>query len=217
MRRVRLDRLDINCTKGIELIPNVSHLYLQQNVLGSITLSLSNLVFLILADNQIKSVHLTGCPVLQLLDLRNNLVEKLDGFPISLEYLMLEDNPCSQVPDYRIQTIKAIPGLIELDEQIITGLERRIALGDQSIPDEEMEEQDDDQTIHQDGNQISDTPALYLQGLQGALDRSKSRRVKPVNKEQITSTDGDQFIGILNKSVIERKQHWENLKLKRLE
>ncbi|KAJ3085437.1 hypothetical protein HK102_014165 [Quaeritorhiza haematococci] len=68
---------------------------------------------------------------LRLLDLSRNKIRTVDPetFPESLEYLILTDNPCVQEGgvDLRLRIVGALPRLEELDEKVVTKVERRLA------------------------------------------------------------------------------------------
>ncbi|KAI8894865.1 hypothetical protein BC833DRAFT_603295 [Globomyces pollinis-pini] len=179
LQRIRLDRQEIKGLAGCRLFPNVTHLYLQNNLISeipSVGLQLDQLVFLTLANNQLTSIQgLSSLKSLQLLDLEFNQIEMIDevDYPKNLEYLILRNNPIATRSGhlYRINIIKHLPELIELDENLVSDLERKLS-GHNVDP-----------LIEVDAVDIEPQPIMskhldYHDVLQNILSRSKARQVK---------------------------------------
>ena len=88
-----------------------------------------------LTDNKITTLKpFAGCPIMQELYLRKNKVsditeiEHLKGLK-ELRVLWIAENPIADMPNYRIEVIKALPQLYKLDEDNVTAEERMEALG----------------------------------------------------------------------------------------
>jgi Leucine-rich repeat (LRR) protein len=205
LRRVRLDRMEIERMDGIMLTPNATHIYLQHNKIQQIpSLSLHHLSFLILANNEITELgSLKELINLNLLDLQSNRIKVIgDVFPSRLQYLMLRGNPIDNKPDYRLQIVQVVPTLVELDEVKVRRLEKRVALHgmgyflltrslEVSNSSEEVttDSSDSDDETHavvpwckdskpglQHGLHQLDTFEIYSSGVVNILERSKQRK-----------------------------------------
>lgn len=92
------------------------------------------LTFLSLGYNQISV--LTGFSRLGnlvLLNLEGNLLNEAAFdpskalLPKNLEYIILQENPICQNPEYRLLVVAQCPGLVEIDEKQVTVLEKSVS------------------------------------------------------------------------------------------
>lgn len=63
-------------------------------------------------------------------------MEYLDELPTGLVYAFFQGNPCALLPSYRLDVIKNLKELQELDEEKVSKIERRIATGEAFSDDE---------------------------------------------------------------------------------
>lgn len=79
----------------------------------------------------------TQCLNLQLLDLSHNYIPICDVtmLPPNVTYLFLKGNPCAMGPAYRLDVIKALEDVEELDGVEVTDFERRLANGGNRFDD----------------------------------------------------------------------------------
>jgi hypothetical protein len=109
--------------------------------------------------------------------------------PCTLEYILLKGNPCSYLPDYRLQLLTSL-NLYEIDEKPISDFEKRLAHGqvyqdikqESTLEDlnvtESIDEQglDCEKTKLDDDDDDKDLDQLYKNTFQNILNRSKERR-----------------------------------------
>lgn len=108
--REQLKSFDLN----LEEFTNITHLYLQHNLLTTLELSSQNLYFLCASSNSITLLKL-NTPRLIVLDVENNLLTDVSEFPESLEFLNLKGNPLCSCKGYRGEMLKKFRNLKELD------------------------------------------------------------------------------------------------------
>ncbi|KAI9140723.1 hypothetical protein BKA69DRAFT_1029249 [Paraphysoderma sedebokerense] len=169
---MNLKWVNLNKNKLQELFfleaPELAHIEARENQLTSTaSINAPQLKALYLAKNDITGIQgLHHLEKLERLHLRDNKVEKLDGFGermknltylnlrnnkitdfkelnklkciSSLRELALQDNPISGQDDYRLQVIFRIPQLLKLDKELITPEEREEA-EDLRVQVEQME------------------------------------------------------------------------------
>jgi hypothetical protein len=201
MKRIHLDRLNLNSLKGLDLIPSATHLYLQRNLLTILPwkISLERLIFLSLKSNRFKTVDLTELRGLKLLDLGDNLINDVKSckFPC-LEYLMIDGNPCSLLPGCRIDCLSNCKTLQEIDEVAISVVEKRICGID--IVDEEEGSSSEDAD---DGFEMD--PVIYNSRILQILERSRER-------QGITQETNAKVKELVKESSIKRKDFIISLK-----
>jgi hypothetical protein len=123
---LRLDRENIKVFNlDLEKYNNITHLYLQQNLLKDIVLSSQNLSFLSLSNNAISNLKL-NTPALLVLDLENNLITQLDDLFQNLEFLNLKGNPVTNKIGYRSEMLNKFRNLKELDGIQLPSYEKSI-------------------------------------------------------------------------------------------
>ncbi|KAI9091858.1 hypothetical protein DFS34DRAFT_634392 [Phlyctochytrium arcticum] len=191
LTHIRLDNCRLTQIDDWSFIPHLTHLYLQHNLISRLDKleSLPHLQFLVLAENSIEKIEgIRNCSQLRLLDLSANNIEQLskDDLPNNLVYLMMRENPCANLPSYRLETIHDTPTLLELDEVEINDEERRLAsmlhtrgthaenIIDYSIIGSSAEEVEDSR--EPDGNKPS-----YSQVVSDIIARSKSRQASEMD------------------------------------
>jgi len=122
--RTKCNRLDL-----------IKHLNLWGNDLQNISVirQMPNLEVLSLSVNRVDTLNdLRGCPRLAELYLRKNNVRDLAEVQYlcnlrHLRVLWLNDNPCANLPHYRMYILQRLPSLGKLDSQEVTADERREA------------------------------------------------------------------------------------------
>ena len=95
----------------------------------------------------------------------------MEAFPKEIEYLFLEGNPCSYLPDYRLGLISTLPNLKELDEKEMTVEELRLARKVTS-------EQDADEVIERDDERVDHSQDIYADTYISIMKRCKERQSK---------------------------------------
>ncbi|PIK56688.1 hypothetical protein BSL78_06410 [Apostichopus japonicus] len=193
LTHVRLDRENIGEIDHMEVLGPVTNLYLQQNFIEKIENleSLMEIRFLVLSGNKIKVVeNIELLDKLQFLDLADNLIENLDPeqFPKSLMILNLTGNPCFAKNGYRLEVIKSLPRLKQLDGEMVTDKERREA--GHEIVSESDEDSDDDEGL---GDDVDKTDSeSYHKSLDDVLRLSADLISKSKNRtlQYLSSHDG---------------------------
>lgn len=128
---LKIDLLDNVCRK-------LKILYLQNNLIGKIENvgRLKELVYLNLALNSVLVLEgLTGCEMLEKLDLTVNFIGDLTGVKSlrvnrNLKILYMTGNPCASFERYREYVVATLPQLEKLDGIDITKSERIVAMQD---------------------------------------------------------------------------------------
>ncbi|NWV37484.1 LRC23 protein, partial [Grantiella picta] len=126
----------LKTTAGLGL-PKLKKLYLAKNTIGSLEglEEFGQLETLHLRDNKLEALDgfSVSMQCLQYLNLRSNgirsiqEVEKLQVLPM-LQALVLMDNPCTEEPDYRLEVLLRLPQLQRLDKELIEEEEREEAV-----------------------------------------------------------------------------------------
>ncbi|KAJ3322382.1 hypothetical protein HDV06_003102 [Boothiomyces sp. JEL0866] len=178
LRRVRLDRLNILNVEGLTLLSNLTHLYLQHNNISEFPdLDLPNLDFLILSHNKLEKIALTKCK-LNLVDLESNSFTDIENInlPKSVEYFILRGNKCCEQIDYRIQTISKFPNILELDETLVSMLEKNIVNKRMQLESniDSFFTIDEEEQEHLDT--ALDTDLKYKMTMKDLIEKSRERR-----------------------------------------
>ncbi|KAL5035585.1 Leucine-rich repeat-containing protein 46 [Batrachochytrium dendrobatidis] len=133
MTHVRLDNECIVKVAELYRLPRMTHLYLSRNMLDSIPnldFCQNTIRFLILSHNRLKTVQgIQQCTALELLDLSDNqiIIFDKDAYPKSIEYLMMQNNPCAESPDFRLRVANSITSIREINQSRVGCIERRLA------------------------------------------------------------------------------------------
>nr|XP_054483890.1 leucine-rich repeat-containing protein 23 [Agelaius phoeniceus] len=125
----------INTTAGLG-VSKLKKLYLAKNTICSLEglEEFEQLEILHLRDNKLEALDgfSASMKCLQYLNLRSNGIKsfqevgKLQVLPM-LQALVLMDNPCAQEPDYRLQVLSRLPRLQRLDKETVEEEEREEA------------------------------------------------------------------------------------------
>ena len=150
LSHLRLDREKLKIF-DLDLPRNITHLYLQYNLLTSITITSGCLKFLSLGNNSLLQIEL-NTENLQVLQLENNSISDFKSLPKDIQYLNLRGNPCSLLKGYRLEILKYFSNLKELD--------------DVSLIDSEEDYEEEDVNVD------------YSKSFQGILQRSKQRQLE---------------------------------------
>ena len=117
---LRLDREKLTSFElNLKVLPNVTHVYLQHNLLKSINIQSDYIVFLCLSNNHLSDITIT-LPNLIVLDLENNQISDLSNLSPSIEYLVIRGNPICKQRDHATLFLKMLPNLKELDDVMIS-------------------------------------------------------------------------------------------------
>mmetsp|Transcript_17093 Transcript_17093/g.44188 ORF Transcript_17093/g.44188 Transcript_17093/m.44188 type:complete len:283 (-) Transcript_17093:84-932(-) len=170
LKRLRLDRQNIQELDGLDCCERATHLYLQHNIIEAIDdsfLFMRGLRFLSLDHNRITHVaNLRALKELQYLGLAHNLIEEVDTgeIPQSVQFLDLYGNPCSLSPAFRLTIIENLPALLELD-QVPVLREEAAQPSCTSVGTEGT----DDTRENSAGNEPGHTATATLDGIEGEL------------------------------------------------
>jgi len=145
LKHVMVDGMNITELENLELMGEMSHVYLQRNKLkrlGGLQFN-KKLRFVSLADNEIEEVENVECLTdVIFLDLSNNKITKITDLPDNLRVLKLRGNPVADDPEVIRQILDCLPYLKYLDDELVTPeLRKRY----NAISDDEEEEDDEEE------------------------------------------------------------------------
>ncbi|XP_060554900.1 leucine-rich repeat-containing protein 46-like [Ruditapes philippinarum] len=146
---LRLDRERIGEIDSLELLGDMcTNIYLQHNRIEKIQNleCLKNVTFITLANNRIREIeNLRHLRKLVFLDLSENQISAVDKdeIPSSVIILNLQGNPCTKYPHYRLNMIRDVPKLKQLDLSAISSSEKRdVGLEASSDDDDDDDEEE---------------------------------------------------------------------------
>ena len=170
VKRIRLDRENIGEIDGLELLSsNVTHLYLQKNIIQCIENLeyLPNLQVLVLSNNAIKTVEgISHLQKLVFLDMSENLIENVDveEIPKSVVILNFSGNKCVENSNHREILVTNLPKLKTLDGCVVSHVGPEYKSESVNDGDEEDdEESEDDETEPQSSPPIVQPIPVYSQ------------------------------------------------------
>ncbi|GBG66488.1 hypothetical protein CBR_g63070 [Chara braunii] len=134
LTHLELDREKIARIDGalLPLLPNLTNLYLQHNLLESIKPleAAVNLRFLTVSSNRLREIEgMLALKNLMFLDVSYNQIQALDpatnGLPLSLRFLDTRGNPCCSRKRFRDSCVNVLRNLIELNGVTVSRLFRK--------------------------------------------------------------------------------------------